>query len=46
MKKDIDGIELQKEKHPDVPELLADPGMIRACTCKSDTKRHPCLKYG
>ena len=28
MKKDLEGIELRKEENPDVPELLADPGMI------------------
>jgi signal transduction histidine kinase len=28
MKKDMEGIELLKEESPDVPELLADPGMI------------------
>ncbi len=28
MRKDLEGIELRKEESPDVPELLADPGMI------------------
>jgi len=28
MRKDLEGIELQKEESPGVPELLADPGMI------------------
>ncbi len=28
MRKDLEGIELVKEEHPGVPELLADPGMI------------------
>ncbi|MBU0970543.1 MAG: transporter substrate-binding domain-containing protein, partial [Proteobacteria bacterium] len=28
MRKDLAGIELVKEEHPGVPELLADPGMI------------------
>jgi PAS domain S-box-containing protein len=28
MRKDLEGIELQKEERPGVPELLADPGMI------------------
>jgi len=28
LKKDLEGIQLRKEESPDVPELLADPGMI------------------
>ncbi|MDM8539854.1 transporter substrate-binding domain-containing protein [Desulfococcaceae bacterium HSG9] len=28
LKKDLDGIRVTKEESPDVPELLADPGMI------------------
>ena len=28
MRKDLEGIEVVKEEHPGVPELLADPGMI------------------
>lgn len=28
MRKDLDGIEIEKEEHPGVPDLLADPGMI------------------
>lgn len=28
MRKDLDGIELIKEEEPDIPDLLADPGMI------------------
>jgi len=28
MRKDLEGIELKKEASPDIPDLLADPGMI------------------
>ena len=28
MRRDLEGVEVLKEKSPDVPELLADPGMI------------------